>query len=85
MISSIEEMIVPYVGKDPTKFCSYEEFEEGISTLKEFCPLRANSISIPLDGIIPSTAGGQTQNNSSLLDTSDITISVMGSMRPMGK
>ena len=41
MIDSVSEMIAPYVEKDPTKFCTYEEFEEGVSTLKEFCLLRA--------------------------------------------
>ena len=45
LIESTEAMISPYVEKDPTKFCSYEDFKKGISTLQEFCILRAESIS----------------------------------------
>ena len=83
MITSVEEMIAPYVEKDPTKFCTYEEFKEGISTLKEFCLLRAQSISGQLDGSIPSTSDGQKQDDSSLIDAADITVSKMGSMGNM--
>lgn len=51
--------------------------------MKEFCLLRTRSISGQLDGTIPSTANGQAQDNLSLLDASDITISAMGSMGNM--
>lgn len=80
MIDSVKEMISPYVEKDPTKFCTYEEFEEGISTLKEFCLLRAESINGQLNGKIASTSDGQSQDADSLIDGSDIVISAMGSM-----
>ena len=83
MITSIEEMIAPYVEKDPTKFCTYEEFEEGMATLKKFCLLRAQSISGQLNGSIPSTSNEQRQDDSSLIDVSNITISSMGSMGNM--
>ena len=55
MIDAVSEMIAPYVEKDPTKFCTYEEFQEGVSTLKSFCVLRAESIEGQLDGTISST------------------------------
>lgn len=55
MIDAVSEMIAPYVEKDPTKFCTYEEFQEGVSTLKSFCMLRAESIEGQLDGTISST------------------------------
>ena len=55
MIDTVSEMIAPYVEKDPTKFCTYEEYQEGISTLKSFCVLRAESIEGQLDGTISST------------------------------
>lgn len=80
MIDSVSEMISPYVEKDTTKFCTYEEFKEGISTLKEFCLLRAESISGQLDGSILSTDDGQAQNNSSLIDGSHLSVSSMGAM-----
>ena len=71
-------MIAPYVEKDPTKFCTYEEFEKGISTLKEFCMLRAKSISGQLDGSIGAT--NDTQDSSTLVNADDLQISDMGSM-----
>lgn len=80
MIDSVLEMISPYVEKDPTKFCTYEEFKTGSSTLKEFCLLRAQSISGQLNGTIPSTSDGQSEDSSSFINADYITISDMGSM-----
>lgn len=78
MIDEVSEMIAPYVEKDPTKFCTYDEFETGVATLKEFCLLRAESISGQLDGTIGSTS--DTQDSSSLIDAGDLQVSDMGSM-----
>lgn len=80
MIDSVSEMIAPYVEKDPTKFCTYEEFEEGVSTLKEFCLLRAESVKGQLEGSIPSTSEAQKEDDSTFIDAGSITISTMGSM-----
>lgn len=80
MIDSLAEMISPYVEKDTTKFCTYQEFQEGVSTLKEFCILRAQSISGQLNGSIPSTDTGQAENDSFLIDGSHLSISAMGGM-----
>ena len=57
----------------------YEEFEHGVSTLRQFCLLRAESIQGQLDGTIPSTADGQSADSSALIDASSITLSDMGS------
>lgn len=84
LIDSVSDMIAPYVQKDPTKFCSYEEFEKGVSTLRAFCLLRAESIGGQLRGTIPSTSDGQAQDSSSLIEADDLTISDMGSMGNMG-
>ena len=78
MIDSVSEMISPYVEKDPTKFCTYDEFETATSTLKEFCQLRAESINGQLDGTIGSTS--DTQESSTLIDAGDLQISDMGTM-----
>lgn len=80
MIDSVTEMISPYVEKDPTKFCTYEEFKTGISTLKEFCLLRAESVSGQLNGSIPSTSEQQGEDSEYLIEASNINISDMGSM-----
>ena len=78
MISSVKEMISPYVEADPTKFCTYEEFLTGIDTLKEFCFLRAESVSGQLEGTIGSTS--DTQSRDTLIAADGITISDMGTM-----
>ena len=78
MIDNVNAMISPYVEKDPTKFCTYEEFEKGIATLKEFCLLRAESISGQLDGTIGATS--DTQKSETLIDAGDLQINDMGSM-----
>ena len=80
MIDSVKELIDPYVEKDPTKFCTCEEFEAGVSTLKEFCLFRAQSVCGQLDGTIASTSDGQAQDKSSLVDAGDLEISDMGTM-----
>lgn len=77
-------MIAPYVQDDPTKFCTYEEFETGIDTLKEFCLLRAESVKGQLSGTIGSTE--ETQSKESFIDAGEMDISSMGSMGgQMGK
>lgn len=78
MMEQTFSLIAPYVQKDPTKFCTYDEFETGFEVLKQFCMLRAESITGQLNGTIPSTSDEQTQDT--LIDASFITISDMGSM-----
>ena len=80
LIDEAYSLIAPYVEKDPTKFCTYDEFETGVQTLKNFCCLRAQSVTGQLDGSIPSTSEAQKENSESLVDASAITISDMGSM-----
>ena len=76
-------MISPYVEKDPTKFCDYDSFVLGASTLKKFCMLRAESVSRQLDGTISST--NSQSSLSSLVDASGINISDMGTMSMGGR
>ena len=78
------EMLAEYVQKDPTKFCTFDEFVKGAETIKEFCLLRAESISGQLDGTIPSTTEGQSANTEALIDASHITISAIGGMGGFG-
>lgn len=82
MIDDVREMISPYVESDPTKFCTWEEFEEGADTLKEFCLLRAESINAQLDGTIASTADEQEEET--LVDASGLSVSAMGGMGGVG-
>ena len=78
MMDNVSSMIAPFVEKDPTKFCTYEEFEKGVSTLKEFCLLRAESITGQLNGTIGLTS--DTQKSDTLVDAGDLQITDMGSM-----
>lgn len=80
LIDATKDLIAPYVKKDPTQFYSYEEFETGVATLREFCLLRSESIEGQLDGSIPSTSTEQAEDGSALIDASHITLSDMGSM-----
>ena len=66
--------------KDPTKFCTAEEFETGVQTLKTYCALRSESIQGQLDGTTASTSEAQQEDGTSLVDASSITLSDMGSM-----
>lgn len=80
LITETENLIASYVEQDPTKFCTYEEFETGVDTLESFCLLRAESIRGQLDGTIPSTSDGQQEAASALVDASSISFTDMGSM-----
>ena len=52
-------MIAPYVEKDPTAFCSYEDHMLAADTLEQVCLLRAQSVRGQLEGEIPPTIRGQ--------------------------
>ena len=84
LVSETAALIDEYVEKDPTKFCTYEEFHKGVEAISQFCTLRAESVSGQLDGTIPSTTEGQKADSSSLVDTGDLNISDMGSMASGG-
>ena len=43
-------LIAPYVQKDPTTFCTYEAFEQGVAAIKTFCTLRSESVALQLSG-----------------------------------
>ncbi len=73
-------MIAEYVQKDPTKFCTFDEFVTAAGNLKQFCLLRAESVRGQLDGTIPSTDEGQSADSSMLIDASSVDIDSMGDM-----
>ncbi len=80
MYDNAISLISSYVEKDPSAFCTYEDFQKGSAALREFCLLRAESISGQLDGTIASTSGEQTAtSNAGFVDASSIDIESMGS------
>lgn len=68
IITQAKELIAPYVRKDPTKFCTYEEFETGVETLSAFCDLRTRSVTQQLAG------------ETGTVDASNINLFAMGTM-----
>lgn len=50
LIWETREMLQPYVEKDPTRFCTMEEFDTGVQTLEKFVTLRAEAVERQLSG-----------------------------------
>ena len=71
-------MIAPYVEKDPTAFCSFEDWQLGVQTIRDFCLLRAQSVRGQLNGTIPSTIAAQAEDQSSFVDASSIWLPDLG-------
>ena len=77
LIEEAYQLISPYVAKDPTAFYTYEEFELGVETMRQYCALRSESISMQLET-------GDTTSDQSYADASGIDLSDMGSMSNSG-
>ncbi len=77
IIDDAYNLIKSYVEKDPTAFYTYEEFEAGVETMRQFCALRSESISMQL-------ANGETASDMNYVDASALTLSDMGSMNMGG-
>ena len=71
-------MIGPYIKKDPTAFCSYEDHLTGAETFVSFCLLRAESVRGQLEGEIPSTIAEQQEDTQNRVDASEIWLPDMG-------
>lgn len=84
LIADTANMIDKYVKKDPTKFCTYDEYQKGVTAINDFCRLRSESVKGQLNGMIPSTTDGQSADNSALIDTSSLNVSDMGTMNNGG-
>lgn len=65
-ITKTMELIAPYVKKDPTKFCTYEQFKKGVEVLQAYLELRTESIENQLAG------------NTGRIDASQLNIQDMG-------
>ena len=78
IIDDAYDLIASYVEKDPTAFYTDEAFEKGVETLRKFCDLRSESISMQLDS-------GETTENMGCADASSISLADMGTMDGMGR
>lgn len=73
IIDNTYNLIKDYVEKDPTAFYSYDEFELGVETIRRFCELRSESISMQLEN-------SETTSDMNYVDASGLVLSDMGSM-----
>ena len=73
IIDNTYNLIKDYVAKDPTAFYSYDEFELGVDTIRQFCALRSESISTQLES-------NETTSDMNYVDASNLNLSDMGSM-----
>lgn len=80
MYNNAIELISLYVEKDPTAFCTYEDFLKGSAALRKLCLLRAESIKGQLDGTIAATSEEQVESeNMGFINASSIDMNSMGS------
>lgn len=84
MMEETLALIMPYVEKDPTRFYTISEVETGVETLRQFLTLRIESVQGQLNGAIPATKAGQTENSSKLVATDGLVLSSMGAMNMGG-
>ncbi|NLW52567.1 MAG: spore coat protein CotH [Tissierellia bacterium] len=82
-INEVSAMIAPYVEKDPTAFINYEDHKIGVKTIENFIKLRAKSVRLQLDGVIPSTIKGQEDDKSNFVDASSVSLPDMGEVKDL--
>jgi len=79
-IETLDHLISTYVAKDPTAFCTYEEYKKAIDTLTNLGALRSESILGQLEGNIPSTTEGQETAKDKLIQADTLSLEDLGSM-----
>ena len=82
-IQGTARMIAPYVEQDPTAFCSYEDHQLAVDTLREVCLLRARSIRGQLEGEIPATIRGQQEHPDARVDVGSVQLTDLGDFRDL--
>ena len=78
-------LIDSLVETDPTAFYTYEEYNTAAETLCQVVSLRCESILEQINGTIPSTKEVQQSDSSTLVDASDLDLTVMGTMNAGGQ
>ena len=77
-------LIDSLVETDPTAFYTYEEYNTAAETLCQVVSLRGESILGQVNDTIPSTKEAQQSDSSTLIDASDLDLTVMGTMNAGG-
>ena len=81
----IRSQIDELVKEDPNAMYTYEEYLAAVDMFYNTIMLRAESVKGQLEGTIPSTAEGQKEASSTLVDASHIDVSVMGTFMGGGR
>ena len=81
--SRARSLLDDLVASDPTAFYSYDAYQTAAQTMYQVVLLRGQSIREQLAGTIPSTKGARSGSDQ-LVDASDLSISVMGTMQSGG-
>lgn len=79
-IDALDALIGEYVKNDATAFYTYEEYQTGLTALRAYIGLRAQSLTGNWRGPSPATSQGQEADPASLIDASGLVLSDMGSM-----
>ncbi len=79
-IRELSQLIAPYVERDASAFCSYDDHKLAVEALSLFCELRAESVRGQLDGTIPSTIKAQSADSSSFIDASQLDLPALGEL-----
>lgn len=79
-IETLKTLIGDSVKNDPSAFCTYEDFQKAIDSLKILGELRAQSIQGQLSGTIPATTDAQLKEPTKLVDSSTLQMSDLGKM-----
>ena len=77
-IDELDNLIGKYVQADPTAFFTYEEYQTALEAFKNLANLRAESVSLQLEGTVPSTTAEQKTASDKLVDASSVTMSQVG-------
>ena len=77
-IEQTKQLLSPWIEKDPTAFCTEEEFEKACETLKEFCTCRTESIRRQLAGEL--SADSNEQERQAMVDASKLNLLNMGAL-----
>ena len=77
-VDDTARMLLLWIQRDPTAFCSAAEFTTACETLKAFLTHRTESVRRQLDGELSTDS--EEQARSDMVDTSDIHIQSMGAL-----
>ncbi len=74
----VREMLMPWIEKDSTAFCTAEEFRKACETMKAFLACRTESIRRQLAGELSVDSG--TQDREAMADASGIDLRTLGAL-----